>query len=89
MVRSIPLPINIGESDYCDGNERELAVAGNVAVTTTIGWLFLREPLAAKTTSDCLACPYFHVGAFQCGSKVIVSPLGKVVGHPPAADNEK
>jgi phosphoribosyl 1,2-cyclic phosphodiesterase len=34
----------LGETD-CEGNESELTAADNVAVTTTGGWLFLRQPL--------------------------------------------
>ena len=40
----MPIPITIGEADYCEGNESELTTADNVAVTTTGVWLFLRQP---------------------------------------------
>jgi Protein of unknown function (DUF3738) len=43
----MPIPISIGETDYYEGNESELTAAGNVAVTTTAGRLFLRGPLAS------------------------------------------
>jgi hypothetical protein len=47
-----PKRINIGETDYCDGEEPESATAGNVAVTTTDEWLFLRGPLVAFTPAN-------------------------------------
>ena len=72
MVRSIPLPINIGEADYCERNEPELAVAGNVAVTTTVAWLFLREPLGGKQPSS---------QARMVGRREVLNPQGPEPGE--------
>ena len=39
------LPVDIEEAYYWEGNEPESAAVGNVTVTTTAEWLFLRQPL--------------------------------------------
>ena len=51
----MPIPITIGEADYCEGNESALTTADNVAVTTTGVWLFLRQPLVKTQEQDCAA----------------------------------